>query len=312
MNWNYIAMRDTFGQTLLELADENLQLVVLDADVSSSTQTIHFGRKYPERFFNVGVAEANMADIASGMALCGLRPIISTFAIFMGLKCTDQIRNVICYNNLNVILAGNYAGLSDSFDGASHQSILDIAIMRVMPNMKVIVPADSVEMEQALKIAIQLKGPTYLRICRNPTPVLFDNAEPLKVGKIRKVREGKDLTLAACGVTVFMAIEAAKILEEKEISAEVLNVSTIKPLDKETLIESVSKTGKILTIEEHSVIGGMGSAIAEALIKSIKVKMDMIGIKDTFTQSGPYFELLTKYGISTNEILKRVDILMNN
>jgi len=304
--------RNTFGQALVKLAGENPDLVVLDADVSASTQTLHFGNKYPERFFNVGVAEANMADIAGGMATCGLRPVINTFAIFMSLKCTDQIRNVLCYNNLNVILAGNYAGLSDSFDGASHQSIIDIAIMCAMPNMKVIVPADSSELEQALKIALQLKGPTYLRICRNPTPALFENDEPFKFGKIRKVREGEDITLAACGVPVYMAIEAATELAAKGISAEVLNVSTIKPLDIKALVESVSKTGKILTVEEHSVHGGMGSSVANALVKHFPVRMDMIGIRDTFTETGPYLELLSKYGISTADIINKAENLINS
>lgn len=312
MSGNGIAMRNAFGQSLLNLGDEIQELVVLDADVSSSTQTFMFGKKYPERFFNVGVAEANMADIAAGMATCGLRPVINTFAIFMVLKCTDQIRNVICYNNLNVVLAGNYAGLSDSFDGASHQSVIDIAIMRAMPNMKVIVPADSTEMEQSLKIALSLKGPTYIRICRNPTPVLFSNSEPFQFGKIRKVRVGKDITIAVCGVPVYMAVEAASLLETEGISAEILNVSTIKPLDKKTLMDSANKTGRILTVEEHSLIGGLGSAVAEAINTKSSIKLAMIGIRDTFTESGPYEEILEKYGISTKAIVTSVKQLVSD
>lgn len=304
-NTKQIAMRQTLGEVLLKLGEEIPELVVLDSDVSSSTQTIHFGKKYPHRFFNVGVAEANMVDIAGGMATCGLRPVASAFAIFLTLKGVEQIRNVICYNKLPVILLGGYAGLSDSFDGASHQSITDIAVMRAMPNLNVIVPADSVELTQALEAMIHFDGPSYIRICRNPTPVLFENKEPFKLGKIRIIQEGTDITIAACGVPVAMAMEAAEELKTAGISAEVLNVSTIKPIDSETLVNSVRKTGCILTIEEHTVIGGMGSAVAETLMKSHPVKMDSIGISDIFTESGPYIELLQKYGISKEAIIEK-------
>src|SRR5664279_3611257 len=181
-----ISMREAFGQALVELGESHPEMTVLDADVSASTRSVLFGKRYPERFFNVGVAEANMVDIASGMATCGLRPVVNTFALFITLKGADQIRNIICYNKLPVVLAGNYAGLSDSYDGASHQSITDIAVMRAMPNMVVVVPADGVELRQALTAALRRDGPTYLRICRNPTPVLFADAPPLEIGKIRK------------------------------------------------------------------------------------------------------------------------------
>lgn len=306
MIWKEEAMRTAFGNTLLELAENTPELMVLDADVSSSTQTIHFGKKYPERFFNVGVAEANMVDIAGGMATCGLRPVASTFAIFLTLKCMDQIRNVLAYNNLNVILAGNYAGLSDSFDGASHQSIADIALMRAMPNMKVIVPADTIELDQALKQLIKMDGPAYLRICRNPTPVIFDDKITFTFGKVRKMTEGKDISIAACGITLAMALEAAGELKQAGITAEVLNVSTIKPLDAETIIESVKKTKRIITIEEHSIIGGLGSAVAEALSEKYPVPVYKLGISDTFAETGPYNELLKKYGISKEAIIEKV------
>jgi len=300
-----IAMRQALGEVLLKLGDEVPELVVLDSDVSSSTQTIHFGRKFPDRFFNVGVAEANMVDIAGGMATCGLRPVASSFAIFLTLKGAEQIRNVICYNKLPVILLGGYAGLSDSFDGASHQSITDIAVMRAMPNLNVIVPADSVELTQAMEQMINFNGPSYIRICRNPTHVLFENKESFKFGKIRKIQEGTDITIAACGVPVSMAIEAAEELRTIGISAEVLNVSTIKPIDTETLVNSVQKTGCILTVEEHTIVGGMGSAVAETLMKSFPVKMDSIGISDIFTETGPYLELLKKYNISKESIIEK-------
>jgi transketolase len=308
-----VAMRDVFGEALLALAPEIPELVVLDADVSTSTRTLAFGKRYPDRFFNVGVAEANMADIAAGMATCGLRPVASTFALFLTLKAADQIRNIICYNKLPVVLAGNYAGLSDSYDGASHQSLTDIAVMRAKPNMTVVVPADGVELRQALTAALRREGPTYIRICRNPTPVLFADAPPLEIGKIRKLRDGKDLTIAACGVPTSMAIEAVDRLcqsnapvgrdrRARRISVDLLEVSTIKPIDAEALVDSARKTGKVLTIEEHTIHGGLGSAVAEVLSQHSPARMSMIGIEDKFTESGDYSALLRKYGISVDHI----------
>lgn len=300
---NQISMRQSFGDKLLELAESHPELVVLDADVSSSTQTIHFGKKYPERFFNVGVAEANMVDIAGGLATCGLRPVASAFAIFLALKATDQVRNNICYNNLPVILVGGYAGLSDSFDGASHQSITDIAIMRAMPNMKVIVPADGPEFARLLEEALKIDGPVYFRICRNDSPVISDKYPSVEMGKIQILQEGTDVTLAACGITVPMALEAAAQLKALGISVEVLNVSSIKPLDTETLVLSATKTKRVITIEEHSVIGGLGGAVSECLVQNYPVKMKMIGLNDVFAETGPYDDLLSKYGISVNNIM---------
>jgi transketolase len=305
-------MRQSFGEKLMELAPQMPELVVLDADVSSSTQTIHFGKKYPKRFFNVGVAEANMVDIAGGMATCGLRPVASAFAIFIALKATDQVRNNICYNNLPVVLVGGYAGLSDSFDGASHQSITDMAIMRAMPNMKVLAPADAPEFARLLEEALKLDGPTYFRICRNETPVVTTLYPSVPFGKIQALKAGNDVTIAACGITVPMALEAAEQLAAKGISAEVLNVSCLKPLDAETLIRSAQKTGRVITIEEHNVIGGLGSAVSECLIQKHPVRMEMIGIQDTFAETGPYYELLAKYGISSGHIVARTIKILEN
>jgi transketolase len=297
-----VAMRDAFGEALLSLAPEVPELVVLDADVSSSTRTAAFGQKYPNRFFNLGVAEANMVDIAAGLATCGMRPVVSTFALFLTLKAADQVRNIICYNKLPVVLAGGYAGLSDSYDGASHQSILDIAMMRAMPNMTVIVPADAIEMRQALAAALRWDGPVYLRICRNPTLVLFADAPPFEIGKIRKLRDGGALTIAVCGVPTSMAIEAADRLARRGVAVDLLEVATIKPIDASALVASARKTGRVLTVEEHTVCGGLGGAVAEVLGQHAPARMKLIGIQDTFTESGAYDALLRKYGISLERI----------
>jgi transketolase len=297
-----VAMRDAYGEALLSLATDVPELVVLDADVSTSTRTAAFGKRHPDRFFNVGVAEANMVDIAAGMATSGLRPVVNTFALFLTLKAADQIRNIVCYNKLPVILAGNYAGLSDSYDGASHQSILDLAIMRAMPNLTVVVPADGVELRQALTAALRRDGPTYIRICRNPTPILFDGAPSLEIGKVRKLKDGGDLTIAVCGVPTSMAIEAADRLAQRGVEVDLLEVSTIKPMDAGTLAVSARKTGKVLTVEEHTIHGGLGSAVAEVLAQRAPARMGMIGIQDTFTESGDYNALLRKYGISVERI----------
>jgi transketolase len=302
MTVNSVAMREAFGEALLALATEHPEMVVLDSDVATSTRTAPFGQAYPDRFFNMGVAEANMTDVAAGLATCGLRPVASTFAIFFDLKAADQIRNIICYNNLPVILAGNYAGLSDSYDGASHQSILDLAVMRAMPNLVVIVPGDAVEVRQALELALRRDGPTFIRLCRNPTPVLFAGAEPLELGKVRKLRDGGDVTIAVCGVPTFMAIEAASRLAARGVSVDLLEVSTIKPIDVEGLTASARKTRKVLTVEEHTIYGGLGSAVAETLARRAPALMRMIGLQDTFAESGDWAALMRKHGISADHI----------
>ncbi len=305
MTTQQISMRDAFGQALLDFADAFSEMVVLDADVSSSTKTGMFAQRYPERFFNVGVAEANMVDIAGGLATCGLRPVVSTFALFLALKCADQVRNVLCYNNLPVVLAAGYAGLSDSYDGASHQSLTDLAVMRAMPNMTVVVPADASEVRQALQQALRHQGPIFLRLSRNPGPMLFDDDAELKIGKIRKIRDGSDITIAVCGIPTSFALEAAEHLARQGVSVDLLEISTIKPLDRETLVRSASKTGRVLTVEEHNIYGGLGGAAAEALARHCPVKMDFVGVQDCFTESGPYDELMAKYGISTAAIIEK-------
>ncbi len=302
-------MRDAFGEALVSLGEKYEDLMVLDADVSSSTRSGKFKAVYPDRFFNIGVAEANMADIAAGMATCGYRPVISAFAIFLALKATDQIRNVICYNNLPVIIAGGYSGLSDSFDGASHQSITDLAIMRAFPNLTVLAPAEADDIPAILEEALNLDGPVYIRMCRNPSPVL-NKKEKLSIGKASVLKEGSDLTIGACGITVPMAMEAAEALTGEGVNAEVLDMGSIKPMDREAVLKSVGKTGCFLSVEEHSVKGGLGSAVAELLSSEKPSLMDFVGVDDCFTESGPYEPLLEKYGISKEAIIAKAKALV--
>lgn len=300
-----VAMRDAFGKHLIDMGRRYDELMVLDADVSGSTRTGWFAKEFPERFYNVGVAEANLVDVAAGMATAGYHPVISTFSLFLALKGTDQIRNVVCYNNLPVIIAGGYGGLSDSFDGASHQSITDIAIMRALPNMTVFVPSDAGEVRDALEAAMKIDGPVYIRLSRNAGPDLFGESEKLEAGKVRKIQEGSDVTIAVAGVPTAMAIEAGRQLASEGISVDLLGVGSVKPIDVKGLQESVRKTGKLLSVEEHSVIGGLGSACLEAVCREVPTLVDMVGIEDTFTESGPYDKLLDKYGISVAAIVER-------
>lgn len=302
-------MRDAFGAALVEIGKSNDKLMVLDADVSSSTRSGLFGKAYPDRFFNMGVAEANMVDVAAGMATAGYRPVVSAFAIFLALKATDQIRNVVCYNNLNVIIAGGYSGLSDSFDGASHQSITDLAIMRAFPNLTVLAPAHADDVTAVLEQALEIDGPVYIRMCRNPSPVL--TKKPLTIGKADVLAEGKDVTIGACGITVPMALEAASTLSARGIEADVLDLGSIKPMDEAAILASVEKTGCFLSVEEHSVHGGLGSAVSEILVRKNPVPMDFVGIDDCFTESGPYEELLEKYGISSSAIVNKAEGLVS-
>lgn len=310
-------MRDAFGKYLAELGASRRDIVVLDADVSSSTKSSHFAKAFPDRFFNVGVAEANMVDVAAGLATAGFRPVVNAFAIFLSLKATDQIRNVLAYNSLPVILAAGYGGLSDSFDGASHQSIEDIAIMRVIPNVRVLVPSDALEARRALDYALLCDGPVYIRLSRNENPLLPERDPGKSVAEIRILRAGSDVTIAASGLGVSMALEAASRLESKGISAEVLDVASIKPLDVETLSASISKTHRLVTVEEHSVLGALGGACAEALTEVLGpsgegFRHERIGITDRFTESGPYGRILEKYGLCAAAVAEKAEKILKN
>ncbi len=306
-----IAMREAWGKALVKMGKTHPELVVLDADVSSSTKSSYFQKEYPSRFFNCGVAESNMVGTAAGLASSGFRPVVNAFAIFLALKGTDQIRNAIAYNNLPVIIAGAYGGLSDSYDGASHQSISDIAIMRAIPNLKVIVPSDSNQAEQALEYALKQDGPVYIRLNRNPMPDLEKSIE-FEDGKAIKIKDGKDITIVSNGITTSFALDASKELESKGYSVELISSPFVKPLDENTILKSISKTKKLITVEEHNVIGGFSSAVSESIVREgLSCKFKAIGIEDTFTQTGDYIELLSHYGISKDNIVKQALKILN-
>jgi transketolase len=299
-----LTMRDAFGMKLAELGKLNPRLVVLDADVSASTKTSYFAKEFPERFFNCGVAEGNMAGTAAGLAAGGFHPVINAFAIFIALKTMDQIRHDFCYNKLPVVIAGAYGGLSDSYDGASHQSVADIAILRSMPHLEVIVPGDKAQAAAALEYALGRDHPVYLRLSRNEVPDLpaagtFTRGTPLLL------KEGSSLTIAATGLAAGFALDAAALLEGEGIQAEVFSVPFVKPLGEEALKESVRKTRRLVTVEEHSVVGGFGSACLEKLAGESFSPL-CIGIQDTFGDTGSYDELLDAYGLSPARIAEQI------
>jgi transketolase len=301
-----VATRDVYGKVLAQLGAENKDIVVLDADLSKSTKTCDFAKAFPERFFDMGVAEQNMLGTAAGFAAAGKIPFASSFAIFAVGRAFEQIRNSIAYPKLNVKIAATHAGISVGEDGASHQSIEDIAIMRVLPNMTVIIPADGIETELAVKAAVAYKGPVYLRLGRLALPVLFDDSYKFEIGKANMVREGSDVTVIACGLMVGPALEAADKLAGENIGVRVINMHTIKPIDREAIEKAARETKAIVTAEEHNIIGGLGSAVAEVLTATVPVVQEMVGVKDTFGESGPPAELLEKYGLNANAIVEAV------
>jgi transketolase len=289
---------------LVELGRENPDVVVLDADVSSSTKTILFGKAFPDRFFNFGIAEANMMDVAAGFAAVGKIPYASTFAFLATLKAGEQMRSSIAYPKSNVKICGGYGGLSDSFDGVSHQSVFDLAIMRATPNMIVIVASDDILTRKAVMAIANYKGPVYLRLCRNEVPVLEDENRNFEIGKGILLREGSDVAILVTGILVSHALEAAEVLKREGIHTRVIEIHTLKPLDEEIVIKAAKETNGIVTVEEHSIIGGLGSAVAECLAKNNPARMEMVGIKDTFAETGPYEALLEKYILSDHAIVR--------
>ncbi|MDI6791892.1 MAG: transketolase family protein [bacterium] len=301
-----VATRDAYGKALLKLGEINPKVVVLDADVSSSTRTANFAAKFPERFFNMGIAEANMIGAAAGLATCGKIPFASSFAIFASARCFEQIRNCVCWPRLNVKIVPSHAGISVGEDGASHQAVEDISIMRMLPNMTVIVPADGLETEQAILTAAEYDGPMYIRLGRAKFPLVSPPDYKFSIGKSYTIREGSDATCIAAGLMVFEALSAAEKLQEQGINLRVINMSTIKPIDKEAILKAAEETGAIVTAEEHTIIGGLGSAVAEVLVEEKPVPMKRIGMPDRFGLSGPPRKLLEKFNMSDADIARAV------
>lgn len=297
-----IATREAYGAALAEFgADTNI--VVLDADLSKSTKTDTFKKKYPERFINMGIAEGNMMTVAAGLSTCGKTVFASTFAIFAAERACEQVRNSICYPKLNVKIGATHAGISVGEDGASHQPVEDVGIMRSMPNMTVLSPADAVETRAAVKAAIEYEGPVYLRLGRLGVPAIFDeNTYKFELGKGIVVSEGKDVTIFATGLMLHTAIDAVKLLADEGISARLVDIHTIKPIDKELIIESAAKTGALVTVEEHNIYGGLGSAVAEVASQNYPVPMRIVGINDMFGRSGKPYPLLELYGLTAQNI----------
>ncbi|MDI6752434.1 MAG: transketolase family protein [bacterium] len=304
-----IATRDAYGKALLELGRINKDIVVLDADTSASTRTGWFAKEFPERFFNFGIAEANMMGYAAGLSLSGKIPFVSSFAVFGALRTYEVIRTSVCWSNLNVKIVLTHAGISVGEDGPSHQSVEDIGALRVLPNMTIIVPADGIETRKAIFAAVEHKGPVYIRLGRAKFPLLTE--ADFKIGKARIIEDGKDVTIIACGLMVFEALKAREDLLKEGINVRVVNMPTIKPIDREMLIACAEETKGIVTAEEHSIIGGLGSAVSECLSEYKPTLIKKIGLKDTFGISGTPEELLKKFEIDSDSIKKAVYSMLN-
>ncbi|MFU7516567.1 transketolase family protein [Clostridium sp. HCS.1] len=304
---NKIATREAYGKALAELANSNENIVVLDADLSKSTKTADFKAVCEERFFNMGIAEANMMGVAAGLSTCGKIPYVSTFAMFAAGRAFEQIRNSICYPKLNVKICATHAGLTVGEDGASHQAIEDLSLMRSIPNMTVICPADAVETTAAIKAISEYEGPCYVRLGRAAVNIINDESTyKFEIGKGVTLADGNDVTIIATGIMVDVALEAKEELKKDGINARVINIHTLKPIDKEILIKAAKATGAIVTVEEHNVIGGLGSAVSEVLSEEIPVPVLKVGVQDTFGESGLPDQLLKAYGLTTNNVIEKV------
>lgn len=303
---NKIATREAYGKALKDLASMNKDIVVLDADLSKSTKTADFKAVAPERFFNMGIAEANMMGVAAGMSTCGKIPYVSTFAMFAAGRAFEQIRNSICYPRLNVKICATHAGLTVGEDGASHQAIEDLSLMRSIPNMTVINPADAVETDAVIKAIAEIDGPCYVRLGRAAVNVINDkDTYKFELGKGVTLKDGNDLTIVATGIMVDAALEAAEMLAKDGIVARVINIHTIKPIDRELLVKAAKETGALVTAEEHSVIGGLGSAVSEVLTEEYPVPVLKVGVQDKFGESGKPNELLEAYGLTAKDIVEK-------
>ena len=300
-----IATREAYGKALVELGKKNDKVVVLDADLAGATMTKYFKAEFPDRFYDCGIAEANMVNISAGLSTMGLIPFCSTFAMFGAGRAYEQIRNSVAYPKFNVKICCSHAGVSVGEDGGSHQSVEDIALMRLVPGMTVVVPADAKEAEKAVYAVAELQGPVYMRTARLATPV-FEEDYPFEIGKANVLREGKDAAVFACGLMVNEALEAAKLLAAEGIEISVINMHTIKPLDAECVLKYAKECGNVITVEEHSVIGGLGDAVADVLMGNVCCKFKKIGIYDQFGQSGKAADVLREYGLTADQIAARI------
>ncbi len=302
-----IATRESYGNALVECAEDFPNLVVLDADLAGATKTGVFKKAYPDRHIDCGIAESNMTGIAAGLATCGKIPFISSFAMFAAGRNFEQVRNSIGYPHLNVKIGATHAGVTVGEDGATHQCNEDVALMRTIPGMTVIVPSDDIEARAAVRAALEYEGPVYLRFGRAAVPVINDKPDyKFTIGKGQKLTDGKDVTIVATGICVDSALNAAELLKADGISAEVINIHTIKPIDKDIIIESAKKTGKVVTVEEHSVIGGLGSAVCDVLAENLPTPVKKIGVQDVFGESGSASELVKKFGLDGESVYKTV------
>lgn len=299
-----IAIRDAYGDALKELGKQNKKVVALEADVGNSTKSIKFGKEFPDRYFEVGISEMDMVNMAIGMAIDGLIPFTNTFSTFLATRASDPIVSQIGYDHLNVKLAGTYVGMSDSYDGASHNAITDLAFVRSIPGMVVITPSDAVTAKKAVFAAAEYEGPVYLRLSRAAAPVMYDDSLDFQIGKGIRYREGTDVTIVVTGTLLSKAVEAADLLKADGISAEVIDMPTIKPFDEEMLLESVRKTGAVVTMEEDSICGGLYGAVTEVLCRTCPVPADGIGATQ-YAESGDYEQLLTKYGYTAQKLAEK-------
>ena len=306
-----IATRESYGDALVELGKEHDNLVVLDADLAAATKTGKFKKEFPERHIDCGIAESNMIGIAAGLSTCKKVPFASSFAMFAAGRAFDQVRNTVGYPHLNVKIGATHAGISVGEDGATHQCNEDIALMRTIPGMTIINPCDDIEARQAVKAAYEMEGPVYLRFGRLAAPVINGEDYQFEIGRGVVMREGKDVTIVATGLMVSAALEAAEKLAADGIDAEIINIHTIKPLDEEIIVESAKKTGKVVTVEEHSVIGGLGSAVCDCLCEKYPVPVTKIGVNDVYGHSGPASELLKEFGLDGDGIYTKVKKIMD-
>lgn len=307
---NSVSTRDAYGEVLVELGGEDERIVVLEADISTSTRTCHFAEAFPHRFFQMGVAEANMVVVAAGLATTGKIAFASTYAIFGSMRACEQVRTFVAYPQLNVKIACSHGGLTPADDGVTHQGTEDLGIMRTIPGMTVIVPADYYATKKLVRAAVEHVGPVYLRFTRDPVPIIYDRHEDFAVGQGKLLCEGKDVSLIATGDLVSVALDSRERLGEQGIEAEVIDIHTVKPIDRGLIISTAAKTRRVVTIEDHQISGGLGSAVAEVLGEELPTPLRRIGLRDTFAESGEYHLLLKKYGMDSDAIVAAVEDIL--